>query len=176
MASENVLALLNLAAQCREPGETYLEIGTWKGLSLVGAALGNDGPFVAIEDFSMRGSNETALRDFLARIGLPCMQLCVGPARTVLSSGALWGHRIGVCYYDADHCPERQLEVLTLVRRHMADEAVIIFDDADWPAVAAAADACMQESPRTCDLLRIPGADRGGAGWWHGVRVIGVGA
>ena len=52
MATENKLALLNLAAAHLEPGEAYLEVGSFKGLSLIGAMLGNPGRrFYAIENF-----------------------------------------------------------------------------------------------------------------------------
>lgn len=174
MATENTLALLNLAARWREPGETYLEIGTWKGLSLVGAALGNSGPFVAIDDFSMRGSDEQELRDFLAQIGLAHVQVCSGQAAVVLRSDVLQDHRIGVCYYDADHSPYRQAEALSLVRPRLAKEALIILDNADSQAVSASADAWLRETAGARDVLRIPGHERDGVGWWHGVRVIAV--
>src|SRR6266545_4350048 len=52
MATESKLALLSLAAAHLEPGEAYLEVGSFKGLSLIGAMLGNQhGRFYAIENF-----------------------------------------------------------------------------------------------------------------------------
>ena len=51
MATEHKLALLNLAAAHLGPGEAYLEVGSFKGLSLIGAMLGNPGRrFYAIEN------------------------------------------------------------------------------------------------------------------------------
>src|SRR5262249_29852275 len=52
MATENKLALLNLAASFLEPDEVYLEIGTYLGTSVVAAALGNDGAFIAVDNYS----------------------------------------------------------------------------------------------------------------------------
>ena len=52
LAAENNLALLNLAVSLLEPGESYVEVGTWKGRSLIAAALGNDADLVGIDDSS----------------------------------------------------------------------------------------------------------------------------
>ena len=51
LAAENVLALLNLAASLLAPGESYVEVGTYRGASLIGAMRGNTGDFVAIDAF-----------------------------------------------------------------------------------------------------------------------------
>src|SRR5437763_11506803 len=53
LAEENVLALLNLAASLLAPGESYVEVGTLFGASLIGAMRGNDGDFVAIDNFGL---------------------------------------------------------------------------------------------------------------------------
>ena len=41
MATENKLALLNLAVSLMDEGEAYFEVGTWKGMSLCGAMFEN---------------------------------------------------------------------------------------------------------------------------------------
>src|ERR671935_432476 len=54
LACENNLALVNLAASLLEEGETYVELGTYHGASLIAAMRGNEGrDFVAIDNFSM---------------------------------------------------------------------------------------------------------------------------
>jgi len=61
LAQENVLALLNLTASLVDPGESYVEVGTYYGASLIGAMRGNLGGFVAIDSFSF-GATEVAGR------------------------------------------------------------------------------------------------------------------
>jgi protein O-GlcNAc transferase len=61
LAEENVLALLNLAASLLGPGESYVEVGTYYGASLIGAMRDNQGDFVAIDRFSF-GAMEVAGR------------------------------------------------------------------------------------------------------------------
>src|SRR2546421_9097539 len=61
LAEENVLALLNFAASLLAPGESYAEVGTYYGASLIGAMRGNEGDLVAIDSFSF-GATEVAGR------------------------------------------------------------------------------------------------------------------
>src|SRR6266446_2088078 len=68
LAQENVLALLNLAASLLAPGESYVEVGTYYGASLIGAMRDNDGDFVAIDSFSF-GATEVAGRKLPAASG-----------------------------------------------------------------------------------------------------------
>ena len=53
LARENNLTLLNLAASLLDEGESYVEVGSFKGLRLIAAMLGNASDFVGIDDFSM---------------------------------------------------------------------------------------------------------------------------
>ena len=70
LAAVNNLALLNVAASLLEPAESYVEVGTFRGTSLIAAMLGNDADFVAIDDFSMGRESRDALDENLARFGL----------------------------------------------------------------------------------------------------------
>jgi hypothetical protein len=42
-ATENKVMLLNLAVRHLEAGEVYVEVGTWQGLSLIGASMDTPG-------------------------------------------------------------------------------------------------------------------------------------
>src|ERR1051325_3307421 len=73
LACENNLAFVNLAASLLEEGETYVELGTYHGASLIAAMRGNEAyDFVAIDNFSIgpvsvgERSNPPATREALA--------------------------------------------------------------------------------------------------------------
>ena len=69
LACENNLALLNLAASMLEPGESYVEVGSLRGTSLIAAMVGNeDADFVAIDDFSMQGASREQLERNVAAV------------------------------------------------------------------------------------------------------------
>lgn len=53
MTTPSNMHLLNLAVQQLAPDECYLEVGTWRGATLIGALLGNEGFGYAIDNDTM---------------------------------------------------------------------------------------------------------------------------
>ena len=174
LAKPNNLALVNLAAACLDPGECYVEAGTYNGTSLIAAMLDNeDKQFVAIDNFAMSGGSREQLDANLDRFDL------AGEATVlerdildVLRGDALVGKRIGVFYWDLLHKYEPQLDGLRLLERHLADGALVIVDDTDWTQVAGAIADYLAEQPRAHRVLSLPGNDKGRPQWWEGVEVL----
>src|SRR5690349_23763977 len=68
LAKANNLALLNVAARSLEAGEHYVEVGTFRGTSLISAMQGNeDGLFVAVDNWSKEGGDNHQLVSNLHR-------------------------------------------------------------------------------------------------------------
>jgi predicted O-methyltransferase YrrM len=172
LARENNLALINLAAACRDPGEAYVELGTFRGTSLISAMLGNEGVFVALDDFSFREASRELLEENLRRFDLGHARIIEGDAFETLRGGALDGVRAGVWYYDAAHTYEQQLDGLVLAEPYLADRALLIVDDAVWDFVGRAVADYVEREPRARRLFDIPGDDDGNSPWWCGVSVL----
>lgn len=173
LARENNLALVNIAASLLEPGECYLEAGSYHGTSLVAAMLGNEGKeFVAIDDFSLGDGSREQLEANLARFGLSGAEVIEGDVREVLRGDALAGKRVGVYYYDAGHSYEEHVDGLRLVEPYLAERALLIVDDSDWEQVERAIADYLAEQPRARLLLQIDGKDRGQPQWWEGVVAL----
>jgi hypothetical protein len=173
LGRENNLALLNLATSLLGPGESYVEVGSYRGRSLAAALRGNDVDAVGIDNWQMAGGDGRAeLLANLARLQLPAPTLLEGDFRDVLSGGRLAGRRLGVYFYDAAHDFESQLDGLRLVEPYLADRALLIVDDSDWSGVAAATHAYLAEEPRARLLLEIGGEEHGAPHWWHGMHVL----
>ena len=65
LAAENNLALVNLAVSLLEPGESYVEAGTYMGASLIAAARDNEGKdLVAVDNFSLVLWSSTTARSY----------------------------------------------------------------------------------------------------------------
>ena len=183
LASENVLALLNLAAGLLPPGESYVEVGTYRGASLIGAMRGNSGDFVAIDAFSFgpmevkgRGlpaADREALEENLRRFGSKGATILEGDAFEVLEGGALGDRRVGVYYWDGPHGYSDQLRGLRAVEPWLAEEALIVIDDAEWEEVSRATRDYLAGQPRARQLFDIPGDAGGYPQWWEGVAVLG---
>lgn len=173
LARANNLALLNVAARCLDPGESYVEVGTYRGTSLVSALLGNEGDFVALDDWSLGDGGREQLERNLERFGLAGRAtLLEGDAFETLRSGALAGRRVGVFYYDADHAYARQLEALQLAEPYLVEGALVVVDDTDWERVERAVDDYLAAQPLATEIFRADGKDRGRPEWWEGMRVL----
>jgi predicted O-methyltransferase YrrM len=173
LARENNLALLNLAARCLDPGESYVEVGVFHGASLIAAMLGNeDKSFVGIDSLSFRGTTREKVERNLARFGLRMPELIVGDAFELVPAGVLGETRIGVWYYDADHSYEAQVEGLRIAEPWLAPGALMIVDDTDWEQVDRAMDDYLASQPRARRILTIDGNSRGAPQWWEGMQIL----
>ena len=169
----NNLALLNVAASQLAPGETYVEVGSFRGTSLIAAMLGNEQrSFIAIDDFSMRDASRRALEDNLRRFGLEGVTILEGDAFAILRDDVLPRESVGVYYYDAAHTYEQQLDGLRLAEPYLAPRALLIVDDTDWDFVADATRDYLAMEPRSQLILELPGKKAGRPAWWEGVQVL----
>jgi protein O-GlcNAc transferase len=171
LAKPNNLALLNVAARCLGAGEAYVEVGTFHGTSLISAHVGNDGDFVALDNWSMGDGSREQLEANLARYELDAT-LLEGDAFETLRSGAVEGRRAGVYYYDNGHEYEQQLDGMRLAEPYLADDALVIVDDTDWENVERAVDDYLAGQPLATEIYRVEGKDRGHPEWWEGMRVL----
>jgi hypothetical protein len=182
LATENVLALLNLAASLLGPGESYVEVGSFYGASLIGAMRSNTGDFVAIDRFSfdvpeVRGrplpkASRAGLEESLARFGAASATILEGDAFEVIEGGALGDRRVGVYYWDGPHDYDGQLRGMRAIEPWLAPEALIVVDDYDWEAVAQATHDYVSTEPRAELLVEIGGEAADQVWWWDGVAVV----
>jgi len=171
LTQPNNLALLNVAARCLDEGESYVEVGTFRGTSLVSAHLDNDGDFVAIDNWSLGDGSREQLEANLERYGLQATML-EGDAFETLRGSALEGRTVGVYYYDNGHEYEQQLDGMRLIEPYLASPALVIVDDTDWERVERAVDDYLAEQPRATEIYSVDGKDRGHPEWWEGMRVL----
>jgi protein O-GlcNAc transferase len=186
LATENTLALINLAASCLGPGESYVEAGSYMGASLIAASRDNPGiDLVAIDYFSfgpltvagreLPPASRAAFEANVQRFGVEAT-LFEGDTVEVLRGGALAGRNVGVFFYDACHDYEPQLEALTLVEPFLADEALLIVDNYDWEDPRRAVHGYLAQQPRARLLVEVAGAGGGQDWWWDGTAVLAWGA
>ena len=171
LAQPNNLALLNVAARCLHHGESYVEVGTYRGTSLIAAMHGNNGDFVALDNWSLGEGSREQLEANLERYGLTAT-LLEGDAFETLRSGALEGRNVGVYYYDNGHEYEQQLDGMRLIEPYLVSPALMTVDDTDWERVERAVDDYLEQQPRANEIYRVDGKDRGHPEWWEGMRVL----
>jgi predicted O-methyltransferase YrrM len=179
MASENKLALLNFAASLLPPGEAYLEVGSFKGLSIIAAMLGNEtGEFHAIESFREFGvdssSTRRELEKNLARWRTrDRLHLMIGDSFALLRDRAAIRSPIGVYFYDGNHGRLAQHLALGIAEPLLADEALIVVDDASWPVVRTTSQAFVRRHAGYELLFDLPSEREYDPKWWNGLLVYG---
>lgn len=128
MSQPEVGGLLNLATGFLDPDESYLEVGTARGFSLLSAARGRRNTCAGIDNFSQydqEGTAKEALLKNILRFGNGNVQFFHGDFR----SADVSGHRVGVFYYDGNHSYKDTLEGLEWAIPHMAQTAMMMIDD-----------------------------------------------
>jgi predicted O-methyltransferase YrrM len=171
LAQPNNLALLNVAARCLDPGESYVEVGTYRGTSLIAALLDNDVDAVALDNWSMGDAGREQLEQNLSRYGVSATILD-GDAFETLRSGRLDPFAVGAYYYDNGHDYEQQLDGMRLIESRLTSPALVIVDDTDWERVERAVDDYLAQQPRATEIFKVDGKDRSHPEWWEGMRVL----
>ncbi len=173
LARANNLALLNCACGLLAPGESYVEVGTYKGASLVGALSGNDAGAVAIDSFTFRDGTRAGLERTLEKHGLrERVTVLEGDAFDLLGGPALGDKRVGAFYWDAAHDRSAVTAGLRIAEPWLAPGALLIVDDSDWDRVALGIDDYLTGEPRARRILTVDGSSRGAPHWWEGMQVL----
>ncbi len=173
------LAVLNLAARSLPAGEAYLEVGTFKGRSISGALLdAPDRSFVAVENFSEFGMHEQESRAALdaatARYGgSHRLRVHDGDCFRLLARRDLIPEPVGVYFYDGAHTGLAHFLALGVVEPLLADEALVLVDDATWPMVARATRRYVDSHPGWRVLRDIRAEHDHDERWANGLLVLG---
>ncbi|NLC97887.1 MAG: class I SAM-dependent methyltransferase [Actinomycetales bacterium] len=151
--SSNELAMLNLAAKLLPEDEAYLEIGTFKGRSMCATVRGNESKtFYAMEnflEFGMAGIEaRTELMQNLEKYAVDAdVRLLEGDCFKLMADPKLIDKPVGVYFYDGEHTFVAHFLSLAVVEPLLADEALILVDDATWPVVHRAHQKYLAKNP-----------------------------
>jgi cephalosporin hydroxylase len=156
-----------------------MEVGTYRGCSLLSAALFNsDIECVGIDDFSQfdpKQENEKYLRDNINKFENPKnITLCNGNFEEVIPKyfRQNTNSKIQVYFYDGSHSFADQLRGLDIVRPYLATECIILVDDLNVPEVERANKKFLRNNPKFRSVFRIKTHGDDPKTWWNGFEVI----
>lgn len=178
MTTAREIAVLNLAARLLPPDECYLEVGSYKGRSLCGASRGVDGrTFVVIENFVEFGmSGQDARSELMDNLSRHCagkdVRLIEGDAFTILTSGRAVDQPVGVYFYDGEHTSLSHYLALGVIEPLLADEALILVDDASWPLVQRAHARYLARHPGWTVIRRWDARTNDDPEWANGLHAL----
>jgi hypothetical protein len=174
MATENKLKLLSLAVANLNADEIYVEIGTWRGATLVGALVGNpNARLFACDNFSEFEGNQALLEDTIRRHAIPGQVSFSNMDFGAFLKLAPWRpSRVGAYFYDGGHSFLDQYNALALMVPHLANDALIIVDDTNWAEVRAANRYFMRRVPELELVADIRTRELTSQSWWNGVQIF----
>lgn len=179
MTSPSNMQLLNHAVSLLDDGECYLEVGTWRGATFIGALLGNDAPGYAIDNASMTEHGSNSRDEWQANVEK--FGLAERSHYIDASVPAVWADLkippIGVYLFDGDKSTfEAARDGLEGVVPFLARYAIIIVDDANTPQIREAVFwFCHTYHGHAAKILDLPTPANGWPCFWNGVNVLGWG-
>lgn len=172
------LAVLRSAARHMPGDETYLEVGTFKGRSICAAMMdAPGGDFVAVENFQEFGMvGEDARRELLDHVRERGegrrLRLVDGDCFDVLARPGLVEKPVGVYFYDGAHTGLAHWLALAVAEPLLADEALVLIDDASWPMVRRATERYIAARPEWEVLLDLRARCQDDPIWANGLLVL----
>lgn len=173
MATENKLALLNAAVAALADNEVYVEVGCYKGASIVGAATGNPRARIfACDNFSQFDGVGEALRRTLDLHTAPGQVTFHDLDFRDFFTNAPWRPaRVGAYFYDGGHSFRDQYDGVTRALPYLANDALIIIDDTNKRAARSANQLVARAVPGLELILDLRTARNHSPTWWNGIQV-----
>lgn len=184
MTTPCVMHLLNSACRCLEAGEIYLEIGSYRGSTLIGALLGNDARAIAVDDRSEPAhadglDDQVEFDKNIAKFG---MRERVESVQTTyqefyLSPNEFQGP-VGVLFLDGfSQSPQETYQMIQGALPLLAKRALIVLDDMNMEKMHTGVYSFVEDHAdsarllldlRTPELMMTPKYPT----WWNGTGVI----
>src|SRR5579863_8327108 len=173
MATENKLRLLNCAVASLDADEVYVEVGCYKGASIVGAAASNpQARIFACDNFSQFDGAAAALRLTLdARTAPGQVSFHDLDFRDFFAAAPWRPSRVGAYFYDGGHSFRDQYDGLALAFPNLADDSVVIIDDTNKRAARSANRLVARSVPGLELVLDLRTAGNHSPTWWNGIQL-----
>jgi len=165
----------------------YLEIGVFKGLTLNSVAIENPSiPCIGVDNFSQfdkDNSNKNCVIQTAKELKNDNISLIVNDFEEFLNTGdGLRKNKIGVYFFDGPHDYRSQLVGLMQAVPHLAQGAIIVVDDCNYPHVRKANKDFLKAFPAFKLVLEVltdahplvhsKPMKKYKETWWNGIDVI----
>ena len=179
MSRPRVYGVLNAIVSCMEPGELYVEVGTYQGGSLISALLGNEARAIGVDSFSefQTTNNYQQTLSNLESFGVAGRVELVNSGFKEFFAAFPADLKIQVYYYDGAHDYETQFNGMDAAWSYMTPGSIILVDDYFYPEVNRAVNEFVSHHPNSLTfqfvMLPFEGLD---GNWWNGcvvMRVVG---
>jgi hypothetical protein len=182
MSSCGNMQLLNNAVKLMDEDSFYLEVGTWKGKTLIAASLDNPHRCIAVDNFSqgfgIHNSGEEIRQGFLAQIepfkSRINIQLLEGDYLDMFERHVIPEQSVEVYLYDGHHAEEHQYKGIKEAVKFLKDDAIIFVDDSSGGSREDVFNAHnrLVNSGLNLEIIRHFEYPHGVDGFWSGILVV----
>lgn len=182
MTTPSNMHFINLAVQRMTPNECYLEVGAWRGRSIIGALLGNTAEGISIDNDVMddhdndQRRSQDVWRENVAKFGMTGRATYIDGAVPEVWSTLNLKKPAGVYLFDGDkNDPEVAYEGLIGVLPFLANHALIFVDDANDINIRMAVHKFCTNKDLCDHLIHIVDIPTPGNCWpmfWNGITAI----
>jgi len=179
MSSARHCTLLNRLVTAMDPGEHYLEIGTWRGRTLISAAYQNQGRLcIGCDTFRFYGrftgwgfQARRALFANIERFRTDSAEICMYAMRSrALFRRGLVPAPIGVYFYDGNHSRRGTMHGILAAAPLLSRRSVLLMDDWNDPVIRQATHDALERAPlRVLWSRELSGVKGSEAGFSNGL-------
>lgn len=177
MSTPRVYSIINTVVSCMNDGETYLEVGTYQGGSLISALLNNNKQAIGVDsfgEFTATNSLQTTASN-LQKFGVADRVQMHDKHFKDFFAQLPAGFPIHVYYYDGAHDEQTQYEGMEAAWTHMRHGSLVIVDDFTYPEVQRAVNRFIANHIKNVKPLFIMDPIQNtDPVWWNGVVVLRV--
>jgi len=177
MSRPRVYAVLNACVSAMDPGELYVEVGTYQGGSLISALLGNTARAIGVDNFSefQQTNSKDRTRENLEKFGVSERVALLDLHYRDFFGSLPANSKIHVYNYDGEHGYEPQLAGMEAAWRFLVPGALILVDDLIYPEVIRAVNQFISNHIESVKIkfVMLPNQNTDDV-WWNGVCVLQV--
>src|SRR4051812_36501758 len=132
--SDRVMQLLNRLCAGLPDNEVYLEVGTYKGASFIGALHGTGATGFSVDNWIEYGTEKEARANVRKHLGAEHeTRVLTGNCFDLFQTQSI--PKVGVLFYDGAHGRDATWRAISSLYGLCADEFCLIVDDWNFPAV-----------------------------------------
>lgn len=157
--SPRIAKTINFATALLEKGDAYVEVGVFRGFTLASASYGNTEPCYGIDNFDVAVIGPELVKEEVIAACKKNIESYPNSHITLIESDFRnvtkedIKEKIGVLFIDAKHTFKDVIENLEWAEPLLADNAIIMFDDAALDEVDAAIKGWWMDHLKNYDLI-----------------------
>ena len=173
MSTFAIACLINKAIHDMPPGQCFVNVGVWHGFTFLAGMLGNpDKHCIGVDNFTEFGGPRDAFRQRFLDAHSPEHHFYDMDYKQYFAEFHQ-GRPIGFYIYDGAHDYQNQIDGLTVAEPFLADGALVMIDDWNWPATREATKDFIKQSANCWEVvLEEFTSGNGHPDWWNGLFIM----